>query len=237
MSFESFLTQQQRRPKKGRRITYAMSLLLHAVALCVAVASGFWKVDELSLPAAAITLRTIATPPPPPPPAGAPRRTSRRVSKVAQPRSKQVVQPPEDLPKEEEETPDGPVGEKEGVPGGIVGSHGIGPPPPPVKETFVPPKVATGRLAIDPYDERYQARLPAALARAGMSLWALLKVCVGVDGQVNEVTVIRGADPAVDPIIVAAIKTWRYHPYTVDGRPVPFCTNVRYEISTSVAGH
>jgi hypothetical protein len=47
------------------------------------------------------------------------------------------------------------------------------------------------------------------------------------------VKILRGADPTVDPLIVAAIQRWRYHPYTVDGRPVPFCTNVRYEISTS----
>jgi hypothetical protein len=30
---------------------------------------------------------------------------------------------------------------------------------------------------------------------------------------------------------VAAVRTWRYRPYLVDGRPVPFCSNVRYELS------
>jgi outer membrane biosynthesis protein TonB len=66
----------------------------------------------------------------------------------------------------------------------------------------------------------------------GASLWALLKVCVRPDGMVSEVKLIRGADPSVDPLIIAAIQRWRYHPYTVDGRPVPFCTSIRYEIST-----
>jgi TonB family protein len=93
--------------------------------------------------------------------------------------------------------------------------------------------VATGYLAINPQDDRYQARLPQALARAGMSVWLMLRVCVKPDGQVGEVTILKAADPALDPTVVAAIKTWRYHPYTVDGRPVPFCTNVRYEISSA----
>jgi hypothetical protein len=48
---------------------------------------------------------------------------------------------------------------------------------------------------------------------------------------VEKVTVIKGADPAVDPAIVEAVRGWRYYPYALDGRPVPFCTNVRYEIA------
>jgi outer membrane biosynthesis protein TonB len=232
MSFETFLTQQQARPKKGRRLTYAMSLLLHGVALSLAAAVSYWHVEELSPPNIPLFISGGPLVPPPPPKGSPEPRRRRRPTTVAQPRSKQTLQPQE--APEPEETDDRPGvrnGDEAGHPEGInPGNPPADPPPPP--EVFIPPKVATGRLAIDPNDDRYAARLPAAMARVGASLWALVKICVHPDGMVNEVKIIRGADPTVDPLIVAAIQRWRYHPYTVDGRPVPFCTNVRYEIST-----
>jgi protein TonB len=232
MSFEAFLTQDQQRPKKRRRITTLISLAVHGGLLCGGVAYSFAHVDELSAPAAPVVLLR-QVPPPPPPPAGAPKRTvtrtHRRLTQIVQPDPTKVVQPPEP----EKKDPGG--GEGPGVPGGVIGGIDIGtelPPPPPPTTMFLAPRVATGRLAIDPQDPAYQAHMPAALARAGMSLWAMVKVCVRPDGRVGDVTMLKGADPTLDPSIVAAIRTWRYHPYTVDGRPVPFCTNVRYEMIT-----
>jgi protein TonB len=234
MSFEAFLTQDRQRPKTGRRITYSLSLALHGLALVVAIGLSFTHVDELSPPNATVTL---VQPPAPPPPAASAgprptRRPSRRTtSEVVQPRPKETPEPPAEDPADD---PQGRADDTAGVPGGLKGGVEtgiIGTDPP--QATFLPPKVATGRLAIDPQDPRYQAHLPSALARAGMSLWAMLKVCVRAEGEVSEVKVIRGADPTVDPLIVAAIMTWRYHPYTVDGRPVPFCTNIRYEMAAS----
>ena len=75
-------------------------------------------------------------------------------------------------------------------------------------------------------------KLPPALNRAGMRLWVLAKLCVRSDGQVERVSLLRGADPTLDPLVIATLQTWRYRPYSVNGRPVPFCTNVRYEIAT-----
>jgi hypothetical protein len=45
------------------------------------------------------------------------------------------------------------------------------------------------------------------------------------------VKIVKGADPVLDPIITDTLHRWRYKPYTVNGRPVPFCTTVRYEIT------
>jgi outer membrane biosynthesis protein TonB len=236
-TFETFLTHEQRRPKAGRRITYAVSILMHGVGLCLAVAYSFMHVDELSLPKAVVTFAgAIVPPPPPPPPKGSVKPRPRpHPTRVVAPSSKEVVQPREEPPRQEaesDEPPGDPEGHPNGVKDGIPGGPGIGGPPPVTQTAFLPPKVATGQLAIDPQDPRYAAHLPTALARAGMSLWALVKVCVRAGGDVEDVTLLRRADPAVDPLIVAAISRWRYRPYTVDGRPVPFCTNVRYEITT-----
>jgi protein TonB len=232
MSFEAFLTPDRLAPRQDRRLTHAMSLALHGLAVAIGVAYSFSHVDELSPPAVAVIFSGGIVAPPPPPPAAVHRtvrKPPRPSSALTQPRDREVVQPPEPSEDDEGSDDDGvPGGQK----GGVAGGPGIGEPPPPPASTFLPPRVASGRLAIDPQDPRYQAHLPAALARAGMTLWAMLKVCVRADGQVGEVTVIRSADPILDPVIVAVIKTWRYQPFSVNGRPVPFCTNVRYEIST-----
>ena len=65
-----------------------------------------------------------------------------------------------------------------------------------------------------------------------MTLFAMVKICVNADGSVKDVKLIKSADPTLDPEIMGKIQsTWRYKPYTVDGRPVPFCYALRYEIS------
>jgi hypothetical protein len=234
MSFETFLTDEQTRPTKGRRFTHAMSLLLHGGALGLALAVSYWHVEELAAPEIPLVIATGPMVPPPPAKGRPEPPRNRRPPTVAKPRPREILQPIEEpLPEEEDGPPGDRKGEQPGQPGGHEGGDGPPAPAPAPQGIFVPPVVARGRLAIDPNDDRYAARLPAAMARVGASLWALLKVCVRPDGVVSEVKLIRGADPSVDPLIIAAIQRWRYHPYTVDGRPVPFCTNLRYEISTS----
>jgi protein TonB len=234
MTFEDFLTHDKRNPKRGRRLTFIISLAAHGVLLALGVAHSFAQVEELSPPS--VPLVFLQAPPPPPPLLGGGRRTPPKVTtprpKVAQP---ELQQPSKDPPKETE-TPktDGPVGpgnDPNGSKTGIIGSKGITeivePPP-----TLVPPSVARGQLAIDPQAEPYRVKLPGALATSGMQLWALVKLCATRDGQVESATIVRPADPMLDPIIAETLRRWRYHPYTVNGRPVPFCTMVRYEITT-----
>src|SRR5881394_2045672 len=141
MSFEAFLTQDQHRPKRRRRITTLISLAVHAGLLCGGVAYSFAHVDELSAPVGPVVLLR-QLPPPAPPPAGPPKRTvtrtHRRLTQIVQPDPTKVVQPPE--PTKE----DTGGGEGPGVPGGVKG--GIEGPdlPPPPTAMFLAPKVATG---------------------------------------------------------------------------------------------
>jgi protein TonB len=86
-------------------------------------------------------------------------------------------------------------------------------------------------LLINPQLEPYRATFPPELAVSGNRAWAMLKVCVGADGDVDGVTILKSAHPLLDERIVMAIRTWRYRPYLLDGRPVPFCTNIRYEMT------
>lgn len=112
--------------------------------------------------------------------------------------------------------------------GGVVGSSG---PPENVAPKMLPPNIAKAQLLIDPQDPQYKVALPPAMKSAGLSFWAMIKVCVSKDGAVTDAKIIRGADPTLDPQIIAKVKIWKYKPYQIDGRPVPFCFMLRYDIS------
>jgi periplasmic protein TonB len=236
MHFESFLAAGRPDPKtrRARRRALALALGVHAVMLAGAVVHAGWKVDELSPPPGPTV--TLHLPPTPPPPAGAPKADPpRKVTKRIV--TRELVQPAERPTSPEVVQQEiGPPSEHPGDPGTGPGRGDKGPPcegascdgPPP----FLGPEVSMGRLAIDPQAEAYRVKLPPALSRAGMRHWVLAKLCMRADGSVERVSLLRGADPALDPLVVATLQTWRYRPYSVNGRPVPFCTNVRYEMAT-----
>jgi hypothetical protein len=61
--------------------------------------------------------------------------------------------------------------------------------------------------------------------------WAVLKTCVNAAGQVTDVAVMLTSNAALTGPMVRAVYGWRYRPYQVDHRPVPFCTPVRFEVT------
>jgi hypothetical protein len=229
MTFETFLNPTLPRPARWRRLTYAVSLALHGALLLIGVAASFWHVEELTPPAVPITFGIFSPPPPPPPPLGSRKSTTARTrtrAALEQPSPTRPTEAPTTAPTTEAD--EGPPSTASGDPNGIPGGIGDTEAPP----RFIPPTVARGQLAIDPQAEPYRVRLPPAMATAGMTVWALVKICARTDGTVSEVKILKSADPTLDPTIVAVLSTWRYQPYTLDGRPVPFCTTVRYEITT-----
>jgi len=236
MAFEAVLAPDAASPRRWRRVTVIVSVAVHVAALAVGVAYSFWYVDELPLPAVSVTL--AGAPPPPPPPAG--RRSSGKVRpKIVTPKP-ELVQPKEHAkPAEEKPAPDEKDdphgqegGEKGGVQGGVQGGV-VGAPVPPTPK-MLGAKVAHLQLLINPDVDPYKVQLPPALerlTRAGAQVSAVVRVCVSAHGDVTDVKVLRGADPAIDPQIPVVLRRWRYRPYQVDGRPEAFCYNFRYEIT------
>jgi periplasmic protein TonB len=247
MPFEAFLTQTQKRPKRGRRLTVALSLVFHGALVVAAVVYSFWHVDVLSPPTVTVTFLTGAPPPPPPPPPPKKKTATptKTVSKeIVQPKPNEIVQP-KTKPVEEQKEDDGEEGGEEGgvaggVVGGVVGGVAVAapstppPPPPPPKvdepPKFLSPSIAGQQLLTDPRkDPQYRVVLPPALGTAGMRLWAMLKVCVSEQGDVSDVKIIKSMDVAADSLLQAKVKTWKYKPVNVDGHAVRFCYNFRYE--------
>jgi hypothetical protein len=74
-------------------------------------------------------------------------------------------------------------------------------------------------------------RLPEAVWPGGRPYVVKLQVCVGADGLVTEAVLRSSASWRLDPIVRAAVETWRYRPRVVGGKPAPFCHGVaiKYE--------
>jgi protein TonB len=237
MAFEAILDQARgtaaARPTRRRRITLTVSLAVHVAALLVGIAWSFWEVDELPLPHVSVTLAGAPPPPPPPPAAHSGAKTKPKVKPT--PKVEALVQPqehPKEQPKPEKQEEDGAQaggvegGVKGGVQGGVVGA--------PLQNTgprMLTAQLGKGLLLIDPNEEQYRVKLPPALERSAVTLYAIVRVCVSAQGAVTDVRVLKGAGPAIDSQIPSVLGRWRYRPFTLNGQPTPFCYPLRYEIS------
>jgi protein TonB len=254
MAFEAFLRQKKdrRRSNLWRRLTVILSLGLHGVLLVAAGIYSVWRVDEVPPPAVSVTFlasaRVAAPPPAPRPPVRReppkPKVTAEKPEQPLVPALEQPHSPTNDKPpppssavRDDSAVP----GRQEGAPAGLLGDMGVAavatvaprPRPMPAPEprpVTLPPSIASAQRLTDINDPRFRPSLPAPLNRAGVMLWGLFRVCVGADGNVTSVAVLKTAEPQVDGDWARVIQTWQYRPYAIDGHPMPFCHTMRLEV-------
>src|SRR5688572_19127610 len=150
MAFETFLTVDKLKPRKGRRITFLVSLAVHGVMVVVGVAMSFAGVDELAPKNGRMV--TFFDMPVAPPPPGDPKKSANKRKpknpKIVRPTKNILVQPTEptkEEPQERDEPPcEGPqCSEIEGPPGDGPGTR--------VTEVpMVPPNVSKGFMLSNP---------------------------------------------------------------------------------------
>jgi protein TonB len=258
MAFEAFLQRDEVRPRRRRRLTFTVSLIVHAALLAGGIAYSFWRVEEISPPTVRVTFLSSAPPPPappPPPPAGgsaAPKKKNPTTPKttlttLVEPK---IVQPrPKDEPKNEpdDEDPDQAFagGTRGGTKGGTIGGEIGGEiggtiggtkggtvdgqgPPKPVAAKMLAPQM--GALQKISGDD---PNFPAALRRSGMIYVVLSKICVSRQGTVDSVSILKGTDPTLDNNVVSTVKGWRYRPLLADSNAVPFCYFGRFEFKAN----
>jgi periplasmic protein TonB len=145
VAFESFRGQDRARPRRLRRIAFALVALFHGVLIAAGIVYSYWHVDELTPPTLRVTFMSAAAPPPPPPPppaggSGKPKKialktkTPEPVDPTPVPKPSDIVQPrekPTPVKKtfrthedeEEDDDDDAPKGKPGGKPGGIAGGE------------------------------------------------------------------------------------------------------------------
>lgn len=112
------------------------------------------------------------------------------------------------------------------------------------------PEVGAKLLLSDLAKEPHKPTLPKELQTPGEVFWGLYRVSIDARGAVTEVKVLRSAEVkvlhsaavvdkgplppaarALDERWVATIKTWRYRPHVVNGKPAPFAYAHRVHVN------
>jgi hypothetical protein len=220
----------------GRSLPLTVSVLVHVLVLTALVVRGMWGVDEVIAPSVLITFWQALPVPAPPlfePPGGGKRhevvRPEQRVQKTpVRPR------PPTALPvaivpamdKPGDGPTDGPgtrpghgTGDQD-CPEGSSDCIGNGDPPPIV---VLPPRVGEKSCLSCALPQ-----LPPAYMRFGTVQNILMRICVDADGHVSSTKILSGIGGAADDGVAATVARWRFAPYAVQGRPVPFCYVSRF---------
>jgi hypothetical protein len=77
----------------------------------------------------------------------------------------------------------------------------------------------------------YFPRLPAALWPERAPYIVVIELCVSEQGRVSEAELLSRASERLDPVVLTAVRGWRYRPLLEGGTPRPFCHGVviKYE--------
>lgn len=73
-------------------------------------------------------------------------------------------------------------------------------------------------------------KMPSALERSGQAFTATVNICVAANGDVEKVSILRSAGPALDPQIVELLSRWKYRPLLEGGRATRFCYPMNYQV-------
>jgi len=80
-------------------------------------------------------------------------------------------------------------------------------------------------LAENLLDQRIEPDYPEAARRAHIQGSVVLETLIGANGRVQQISPVSG-NPQLADAAVAAVRQWRYKPFTVDGKKVPIRTQV-----------
>jgi len=221
-NFGAFLAATRQR-RRARPLPFALALAAHGALLVYGVVKSFWRVDEVRPPALMVVLSGPRLPPTPPPPEGGQRKQDDSPPPKTPPSHRATL--PTKVEKRATTTAtnvNADPGARPGTgsqcpPGLLCDGLPVDPPPPPVVVS-APPDVGEKSCLDCP-----RPHLPPAFRRLGIKQSMLVRICADRAGQVTRTQVLRGIDASADEGVTATIARWRFSPYVIDGRPVPFC--------------
>jgi protein TonB len=224
------------RPKGGKRFLFWAALAIHAGALAALIVVPLVQVDR-DLPqfesmATFLVRPPSAAPPPPPPPPPAPARASGS-SKEARPRILDAsfvapVSVPNAIPAEDFGGNGDfgvPGGVEGGIPNGVAGGIVGG------LAGWSPPSILDEPVRLDFRKEearpvtRVEPVYPDLAVQGRVQGVVILEVLVDVQGVPSSLNVLRSV-PLLESAAIEAVRQWRWNPYKLLEKPVPFWVTV-----------
>lgn len=246
--FEQSLVSLERKKSRRGWLSLPAALVIHLVALTTFTFAGYWHIDQMPDPPVQDVYWVTMDPPPPPPPLGSGRQETKTEIKKTEVKlvlpPQQPIQPPVD-PEPQTTTspvldnvanlpPNGdPRGSEHGKEGGdpnsgvdfsnCVGCTGGPTPidgnlePEPVSDV---PIVVGGAVKKPEILVKTQPRYTELARKAGIQGVVILKAVIDERGYVTNLEIERGQPMGLDQAAVEAVRSWRFKPATLHGRPV-----------------
>lgn len=245
--FDRYVGSRSATQSRWVKVGIAISVAAHIGVGGALIISAAWQLDRLSIEDSRVGVASLGLPTAAPPPLASSKRE--RVEKkipVPEPR-----QPDETAPTAPDDT--GSTGEPDGhvlgKPGGegtdlnstntVLGCQGIDcietmPPPPPPEPRQDPPIVTETALKGYLISGKTQIRPPEtvkhAMLRSGKDrVDGVVRLCIDERGAITQSKLLSSTGhPDYDRRLVAGVRSWRYQPYTRDGKPIAVCTAIRF---------
>ncbi len=221
----ALLESQKKKAPPHRALIIQMALLMHVLVLGAVLAAQYWTIDPVDEPAIQVSFFAASSPPPPPPPPPPPAAPKPVAPKpvVQQVVQQEIVQPkevPENVPEPTTDTASEGEGTEGGVEGGVAGGVSGG------QVGGVPDSSGEEILRVGgeiTKPVRLGGAQPAytELARkARIQGVVIVEAIIDKEGRVTNVRILKGLPMGLDQSAVDVVKTWRFTPATLNGRPV-----------------
>ena len=221
-----------RREVKRTLATLPAALAVHIVALGAVTVGQLWAVSPVLEPAVFVTI--VDGPPPSPPPAK-PKPLRSDGAKVKPTPPPELVQPRVIPPQSATGGPPDQTGPENGVDGsddgkgnnpvvgGVTSKHDPQPTPAVADDTPVRPGAGIV-LPVNVY--RRDPVYPELARKAHLQGVVIVEATIDRQGNVIEATVLRDPGLGCGAAVVEALRSWRYRPATLNGRPVSIIVTV-----------
>ncbi len=234
-----------------RQALIASSFGIHAAIVAGLFVVGGWKLDRLDLVRQPVDLHLVTLPPPES--GGGPQKQPTAFAHKQKPRATAIVQPREQAVATSSAvaaTGASPEGEGEGEGEGTRSGAGSGtgpgstdgpctadcappepvPPLAPAAPRVVPPQLLSGLRVSGETQLQPPDVVKTAMHRDGTSrAVSSFQVCLDGAGHVASTRQLRSSGYAgYDAELARGLGTWRYKPYTLDGRGIAVCSVVTF---------
>jgi len=212
--------------RKGRGKGGGLSLAvgLHVAVIGAFVGASVWSVGEPPEPVIPVTFFAPLAAPPPPRGDGGHVRETTHVWRELPSTSPTIALPPDPQPvttTSTPESPDYPGPETDGAPGDRNGvDDGTGDSPVVGTEPAEGPHVIGGDVQAPVVLSQIEPDYPEAARRAHKDGMVILEAVITAGGAVDDVRILRSANPLLDAAAERAVRQWRYKPATLNGRAV-----------------
>jgi protein TonB len=214
------------RKGRGKGAGLPLAIGLHFAVIGAFVGASVWSVGDPPEPVIPVTFFAPPAAPPPPRGDGGHVRETTHVRHDSPSPSPVIALPDDPQPSTgiaEPEGPDYPGPETGSTPGdrnGVDDGTGDTPSVGTGTESLEGPHVVGGDVRAPVLISQLEPDYPEAARRAHKDGIVILEAVITAGGAVDEVRILRSANPLLDAAAERAVRQWRYRPATLNGRAV-----------------